>query len=277
MNKVVLTFTLALSTISFSQDIKTAIFPDGSEVDYQMLANDARDIPTLNVWLFDMNTRATFSFGTSVAYSMPDYFLTKFHIGLGGSNPNTGGAGIGRLSIENTIFFKTIEKEKVFGLTLKSISDGTTTTRFKVKEKLTTRRHLGARLGYLHGDFRQDVYSYHDVYKANELSVGFSYVNTKYFKIKRLSGKKPKTGSKMGRTSYYAELLHYHNVGLRYQDPYSNWIEEPGDNVIGYRLALDGQVGGRFGMSYTFGFERPPAKDKYFDVFFGFGMYLAFL
>lgn len=276
MKNLLLLAALALTTSTFSQEIKTAVFGDGSEIDYQMLSNDAKEIPKLNVWIFDMNTRATFSFGTSVAYSLPDYFLSKFHIGLGGSNPN-GGAGIGRVSLENTIFFKTIEKEKTYGLTLKSISDGNTKTKFKVREKLTTRRQLGVRLGYLHGDFRQDVYSYHDVYKANELSVGFSYVNTKYFKIKRLSGRKPKAGSKMGRTSYYAELLHYHNVGLRYQNSQSDWVEEAGDNVIGYRIALDGQVGGKFGLSYTFGFERPPAKDKFFDVFFGFGAYLSFL
>lgn len=276
MKRIVLSMGVVMSTLCFGQETKTAVFPDGSEIDYQMLSNDAADIPKLNVWIFDLNTRATFSAGTSVAYSLPDYFLSKFHIGFGGTNPN-GGTGIGRVSIENTIFFKTIEKEKSYGLTLKSTSDGQTKTRFKVKEPLTTRRQLGARLGYLHGDFRQDVYSYHDVYKANELSIGFSYVNTKYFKIKRLSGRKPKAGSKMGRTSYYAELLHYHNVGLRYQDQFSNWVEEDGDNVIGYRIALDGQVGGRFGLSYTFGFERPPAKDKYFDVFFGFGMYLSFM
>lgn len=276
MKRIILSIFVVISTLSYGQEIKTAVFGDGSEIDYQMLSNDAKEIPKLNIWIFDMNTRATFSFGTSVAYSLPDYFLSKFHIGLGGSNPN-GGAGIGRVSLENTIFFKTIEKEKTYGLTLKSISDGNTKTKFKVREKLTTRRQLGARLGYLHGDFRQDVYSYHDVYKANELSIGFSYVNTKYFKIKRLSGRKPKAGSKMGRTSYYAELLHYHNVGLRYQNSQNDWIEEPGDNVIGYRVALDGQVGGKFGLSYTFGFERPPAKDKFFDVFFGFGAYLSFL
>lgn len=271
MKRIVLSMFVAMSTLCYGQEIKTALFGDGSEVDYQMLSNDARDIPTLNVWIFDLNTRATFSAGTSIAYSMPDYFLSKFHIGAGTN-------GIGRLSIENTVFFKTMEKEKSYGLTLKSVSDGQTTTKFVIKEKLTTRRQLGARLGYLHGDFTQDVYVNHDVYKANELSVGFSYVNTKYFKIKRLSGSKPKTGSKMGRTSYYVEALFNHGItGRTYNDATKSYDTFPMDSNIGYRIALDGQVGGRLGMSYTFGFEKPPVNGKNFDVFFGFGMYLAFL
>jgi hypothetical protein len=256
-------FFLSVSSVFFSQEVKTAVFGDGTEVSYQMLSNNAKDIRKLNVWLFDLNTRSVFSAGTSIAYSMPDIFLSKFHIGHGLH-------GLGRVSLENTIFLKTFEKTRNYGITLKTIKNGDFKTKFKVREPLVVRHQLGARIGYLRGDFRGDLYQSPDegLEMGNELSIGFSYVNTKFYRVKNLSFGKPRTGSKMGRTSYYAELLYYHNV-----------LSEFGkvDNRIGYRIALDGQIGGRFGMSYTFGFEKPPMKDSNFDVFFGFGMYLAFL
>jgi hypothetical protein len=260
--KLVILF-LSITTIFISQEIKTAVFSDGTELNYQILSNNAKDIRKLNVWLFDLNTRSTFSAGSSIAYSMPNIFLTKFHIGSGSN-------GLGRVSVENTVFFKTYEKTRKYGITLKSITNGNFKTKFKVSEPLVVRRQLAARFGFLRGDFRGDVYQSPDegITFANELSVGFSYVNTKFYRIKNLSTGKPRIASKMGRTSYYAEFLHYSNV-----------LSENGkvDNRLGYRIALDGQIGGRFGMSYTFGFEKPPLKDSFFDVFFGFGMYLAFL
>jgi hypothetical protein len=253
---------LIVKSVFFSQETKTAVFGDGVELNYQILSNNAKDIRKLNVWLFDLNTRSTFSAGTSIAYSIPNVFLSKFHIGNGYN-------GLGRVSLENTIFFKTYEKTRKYGITLKTITNGDFKTKFKVWEPLVIRRQLAARLGYLRGDFRGDLYQFSDeeITFANELSIGFSYVNTKFYRIKNLSSGKPRIASKMGRTSYYAEFLHYNNV-----------LTDNGkvDNRLGYRIALDGQIGGRFGMSYTFGFEKPPLKDSFFDVFFGFGMYLAF-
>lgn len=269
MKKIIGILLIAMSLNAYSQEVRTAIFTDGREIEFEMLSVDAKDIPKLNIWIFDMNSRATFSFGTSIAYSMPDHFLSKFHIGAGGN-------GLSKISIENTIFFKTFNRTKDFKINLAGDSYGNTTTKYKVRTPLIARRQLGIRLGYLHGDFTQDVYANHDVYKSNELSVGFSCVNTKYHKVKRYTN--PKTGAKAARTSYYIELLYNHMVtGIEYNSLTNEDENFPLESNFGYRIGLDGQVGGRFGMSYIFGFEKPPAADKYFDVFWGFGLYLNFL
>lgn len=269
--KLLILFIGFFGSLNAQDDIQTAVFKNGTEIKYKLNSVDAMDIPKLNVWLFDFNSRSTFSVGTSVAYSIPEYFLSKVHVGLSSFG------GIGRLSLENSVFFKTIKMEKSYGVTLKSESNGAVETKYKVPVKLNTLRQMGVRLGYLTGDYRGDLY--HDVNaRANEFSVGFTYVNTKYYNLQVIGKKKPYR--KMARTSYYAELINYHAIkDFSEPDPWGNLDNSnvPTKAVTGYRIGLDGQIGGRFGMSYIFGFEKPLEKNKNFDVFLGFGVYLSFL
>jgi hypothetical protein len=251
----------SIISIGFCQEIKTAVFSNGTEINYQLLSNHAKDIRKLNAWLFDLNTRATLSLGSTIAFSIPEKFLSKFHLGYGDK-------GIGKISLENTVFFKTKEKTKSSRITLISMSDGNYKTKFKVKEPIIMRNQFGARVGYLKGDFRGDIYQNNNVTTANELSVGVSFVKTKFFKIKNFVNVKPVIGSKMVRTSYYAEMLYYHDVSTN---------TGKGLNDLGYRIGLDGQIGSRIGFSYSLGLEKPPVKFSYFDVFFGCGIYFAFL
>lgn len=270
MKKILLLLMTVSSLSILAQKKETAVFPDGSTVEYEMVSTNASDIQRLSVWIFDFNSRSTFSVGTSVAYSMPDLFLTKAHIGLSGNG------GIGRASIENTIFFKTMEKPKRYNVTLKSETSGDVVTKYVVKKELTTRRQLGARIGYLHGDYRNDLYQTIPA-RANEVSVGFSYVNTKFYMLKMARGRKDRTYSKFSRTSYYVEFINYHAVkDLSNPDDLYDSNSFKTNGTSGYRIGLDGQVGGKFGLSYTFGFEKP-LKDKPFDVFLGFGMFLNFI
>lgn len=142
---------------------------------------------------------------------------------------------------------------------------------------LNTARQLGARFGYLNGNYKSDLYQSINA-KANELSLGFTYVNTKYYNVQVIGKKRPY--QKMGRTSYYAEFINYHAIkDLSEPDSNGDLNNEdiPTKAVSGYRIGLEGQVGGRIGLSYHFGFEKPLRAGKNFDVFFGFGMFLSFL
>lgn len=263
--RISLLFTGIALSIAAQKEYSTATFDDGTKVSYALISGEAMDIPKLSIWLFDLNSRSTFSAALSAQYTMPERFMSKLQVGFG------------KISIENTYFFKKMDKKKNYPITIKSESNGTVETKYKINTTLNTARQLGIRFGYLNGDYRNDVYNGVSA-RANELSLGFSIVNTKYYKMQIKDKKKPY--GKMGRTSYYVEYINYHAIkDITVADEFGNIdnLNVPTKPVSGYRVGLDGQVGGRFGLSYQLGFEKPLRKDNAFDVFFGFGLFLNFL
>ena len=269
--KLLISFVALFGTLNAQDDIQSAVFENGREINYKLKSVDALDIPKLNVWISESNSRSTFSFGPSVSYSIPEYFISKFHIGLSAFG------SIGRLSIENSVFFVKFRKEKSYGVTLTSERNGDVETKYRVPIKLNTLRQLGLRIGYLNGDYRGDSFHYINA-RANEFSIGLTYVNTKYYNFQMIG--RNRNYQKMGRTSYYVELINYHAIkDLTKPNSNGNIVNSdvPTTPVTGYRIGLDGQIGGRFGFSYVFGFETPLNRNINFDVFLGVGVFLTFL
>ena len=77
MRKLFFGISTFISCVSFAQnDIQTAVFPDGTEVDYQVFSNEIKDMEKLNVFL-EINTRSTLTLGPSVSYTLPEVFISK--------------------------------------------------------------------------------------------------------------------------------------------------------------------------------------------------------
>jgi hypothetical protein len=82
MRKLFFGISIFISCVSFAQnDIQTAVFPDGTEVDYQVVSNEIKDMERLNVFL-EINTRSTLTLGPSVSYTLPEVFISKVHLGF---------------------------------------------------------------------------------------------------------------------------------------------------------------------------------------------------
>jgi hypothetical protein len=271
MRKIFFGISTLIGFVSFAQnDIQTAVFPDGTEVDYQVFSNEIKDMERLNVFL-EINTRSTLTLGPSVSYTLPEVFISEVHLGFVEKQ-------FGKFSIENTWFFKSSEKEKSFPITLKAISDGNTTTKFVTKQPVQIKKQFGARLGYLSGNYQTDGLFRVNA-KANELSIGVSYSKSKFIKYKTLSGSKPREHSKFGRTNVYAEMINYHAIKNIITDELDyDYSIIPSKAKTGFRIGLEGQSGNsKFGLSYFLGVETPLSKLFFIQPFGGVGVYFSFL
>jgi hypothetical protein len=249
---------------SFSQEIKTAVFDDGTEVSYQLTGSNAKDIPRFNLSFLDFNSRSTLSFGFGAGYTNSDLFSTRVHAGFL--------EGLTKLSIENTIYFMTFEKNKSLALKVKSASAGSDAIIvYKIKENLQIRNQLGARIGYLHGNYNSNNKNKITA-KANEVAIGVSLSNTIHYRLKVLNGRKPKESRKTQIATLYAELINYHSISptMDSSDPEYNGFGIPSKPLTGYRLAGEiHKYSNHFGGSFSLGVQKPLHTDAKFGIFAG--------
>lgn len=223
----------------------TAVFEDGTEVDYEIISDHTDD---MNRFRINLNL---FSFSDvkqplSVSYFLPDAFLLNARAGF-----YSGG-------LDGLIFLSSFEKPNSVAATISSgYSELKVLTKYRTEVDVTRKTYFGIHTGYSYKDYSGRGFVDKHGFVAHELVLGLGLTRGKFMEMIVNTVRKPLRLKGTTTFSLYADALLY---PIRNYDGFEENSERSVDEFstpIGFRTFLEGRSSfwGRkdFGLAYQLG------------------------
>ncbi|MGV8828769.1 MAG: hypothetical protein ACWA6U_10660 [Breznakibacter sp.] len=246
--------------------VKTAIFDNGSKINYEVTSTDPDDSPRFQIGLGVNGQNYLLSlYNGNVGYGYIEglYNHKRFSLAL-----TAGRWGCG---VNGVVFFSRFDKQKEKLTFLKQNGGFHYTELYVVPVQQTIRRHLGLHLGYNYLNYSEVSFESEldqnqwlttfDGLETNELSIGLAFVQKKNVKTV-VQFSKPKRLGYSRQFGIYSDFLYYTN-------PISNLKNSTGQT--GARLYAEvSQLwyygGMSFGYFYKAGLQYGPLTTNIFPV-----------
>lgn len=249
MKKLIIAIVLILPFCKVKSQTQTAVFEDGTKIDYEILEKDG-----------DLRRRMIMGLGfiqygdvinlLSIDYFEPGKFWVEAKTGLAFAEVN------------GLVFLNSSEREKVKSIPLRSTYVGANTTLVHViKNPLNLKKYFGIHAGYAYKDYNSYQFGGGSHGAFNELALGVGMYKVLHTRYRVQAEKKPQ--KKLGENSLgiFADALFYVGSSGIPSDAESNY------ETLGYRIYLEGK---NTGVTYKLGVMKGPQKDVFIPMF-GFG------
>jgi hypothetical protein len=282
-NSILLLVAVFILSLNVKAQVKSspdqiATFEDGTKISYKVLENAGDDQFRNTIAGFNLaDNRSLGNYSLMYARFEPKKFYAHAELGFGI------GTGFSGIMIGGTYFLGANYKEYMLPMSIRTESNGSTSTKYVIKTPSVKNRHFGvdAQIGYKKYDVSLEQISannhnYTLTSLSNmEIAVGLGYLTTKHAVVK-VDGEKFIGGNKLFHLT--ADVLFFPGTKFEYtaNDSVSATVALKADDfmggAVGFRLQAQGQTSFKFtkkeypGSSFGFFWRAGIMKASYIST-----------